>query len=323
MSLTLEDVKNVRFPIAKRVGEGYRAAEVDDFVDRVDATFGSMIEEKERLKAQLEALDGKAAAPVADPKATARQDELVAENERLKGELEKARQSASAPVVAHQGDSDEVKRLRSENEQLRQQTAELRQQVEASRQATPLTVMDGQSGEGRIEKIVVSTAAQASPAVTRLVQLATEQAEAVVAETKVAAEHTVKEAEAKAKNLTVDATTRAERIESAARVEADRLNQQARANSDAVNADAEKRRQEMFSALEAERDQLIGRVGGLRSFEGSYRDNLVKHFEAQLDAVKKISAEPVEKPELLNGSQAVSSSTPRLDALLAEGRKAN
>lgn len=313
MTLTLEDVKNVRFPIAKRVGEGYRATEVDDFVDRVDATFGSMIEENQRLKAQLDALDG--AAPAKDGRA----DELAAENERLRAELDRARQTP-APAATSQAGSQELARLRAENDQLRKQSDDLRQQVEAARQATPLTVVDGQ-GAGRVEKIVVSTAAQASPAVTRLVQLATEQAEAVVAEAQATADRTVNEAEAKAKNLTVDATTRAERIESAARVEADRLNQQARANSDAVNADAEKRRQEMFGALEAERDQLVGRVNGLRTFEATYRDNLAKHFQAQLDAVRKVDAEPVAKPELLTSQS--SSATPRLDALLAEGRKAN
>lgn len=309
MTLTLEDVKNVRFPIAKRLGEGYRATEVDDFVDRVDATFSSMLEESERLKAQLEALDG------APAQTDGRSDELAAENERLRAELDEARRQASAPVAVAEGagaDAAELERLRAENESLRQQ-------VEAARQSTPLTVVDGQEG-GRVEKIIVSTAAQASPAVTRLVQLATEQAEAVVTEARETANRTVNEAEARAKNLTVDATTRAERIESAARVEADRLAQQARATSDAVNAQAEQRRQELFAALEAERDELVGKVNGLRTFENTYRETLVQQIEGQLQAVRSIGAEPAGAPELL--TQQGGSATPRLDALLAEGRQA-
>ena len=35
MTLTLEEVRKVRFPMVKRPGEGYRAIEVDDFVDKV------------------------------------------------------------------------------------------------------------------------------------------------------------------------------------------------------------------------------------------------------------------------------------------------
>ena len=39
MTLTLEEVRKVRFPMVKRPGEGYRAIEVDDFVDKVEAAF--------------------------------------------------------------------------------------------------------------------------------------------------------------------------------------------------------------------------------------------------------------------------------------------
>ena len=47
MTLTLEDVKNVRFRIAKRQGEGYVATEVDEFVDRVAATPGLTASERD------------------------------------------------------------------------------------------------------------------------------------------------------------------------------------------------------------------------------------------------------------------------------------
>ena len=60
MTLTLDEVRRIRFPMARRPGDGYRAAEVDDFVDRVDATFAAMTDESERLKAQLEALKSSA-----------------------------------------------------------------------------------------------------------------------------------------------------------------------------------------------------------------------------------------------------------------------
>lgn len=48
MTLTLEEVRKVRFPMVKRPGEGYRAIEVDDFVDKVEAAFMTLTDEKDR-----------------------------------------------------------------------------------------------------------------------------------------------------------------------------------------------------------------------------------------------------------------------------------
>lgn len=325
MTLTLEDVKNVRFPIAKRVGEGYRATEVDDFVDKVDVTFATMLEENERLQAQLEALDGSSAESDGDP-------DLHTENERLRAELEEARKQQSETVAAAAPAED--KEQAAELARLRDENADLRQQLEQARQSTGLTVMDGQGG-GKVEKIVVATAAQASPAVTRLVQLATEQAESVVSEAESEAQRKLDEANRKAQELTLDAQTRAERTQSesrvnadqmtaAARAEAERLATEARTNSERVNLDAENRRRELFAQLEAERDELVGKVDHLRSFEDDYRSSMVQHFTAQLEAVKSGKLEPSGKPALLGEARATDkdhggSQTPRLDALLAEG----
>lgn len=338
MTLTLEDVKNVRFRIAKRQGEGYVATEVDEFVDRVDESFGTILEENERLKAQLDALDAGAG--------VGRDDSgLAGENERLRAELEQAR--AAAPAAGQGDAAAELEQLRRENAELRGQLDGARSELEQARAATGLTVMEGnQSGTGRIEKIVVTTAAQASPAVTRLVQLATEQAEAVVQEAESEATRTRDEANRQAHEVTLDAETRAERIQSEARVsadqmthnartEAERLESEARARSEALTTDVENRRTELFSALESERDQLLGRVDSLRSFEDSYRSNLVSHFRSQLEAVESSRLEPTELPSLLVGDRPAAaaqqaagttpapaggqSATPRLDALLAEG----
>lgn len=301
MTLSLEDVQNVRFPIAKRVGEGYRATEVDDFVDRVDATFGTILEENQRLKAQIEALDGKqpSAQQPAAQQSSGGNAELEAEVRRLKAELEQARRQQPAPVAqATQGkDEGELTRLRQENQ-------ELRGQLDQARQSTPLTVVDGQ-GQGRVEKIVVSTAAQASPAVTRLVQLATEQAEAVVAEAQQEAERTVEGANRQANEISIDAQTRAERIQSEARV-----------NADNMNKDVARRRAELLSGLESERDDLAGTVEHLRGFENSYRANLADHLRQQLQALEGLHLEPGQGGEQSGTVRTAGSATPRLDALL-------
>ncbi|MEL4357304.1 MULTISPECIES: DivIVA domain-containing protein [unclassified Luteococcus] len=347
MTLTLEDVKNVRFPIAKRVGEGYRATEVDDFVDKVDVTFATLLEQNERMKAQIEAFDGEDR-----PEQVADQSDLAAENARLKEELEQARAAVetaprdAAPVAAPAVDDAELQRLREENASLREQLDGTRAELEQARQSSALTVMD--SGDRKVDKIVVSTAAQASPAVTRLVQLATEQAESVVGDAQAEAQRLRDEAERAAHELTTDAQTRADHIQSEARVNADeltakaqaeaqRLTTEAQANSDRVNTDAENRRKELFSRLEAERDQLLAKVDHLRGFEGDYRKNLVAHFARQTELVQSEKLEPSSLPELLTeprpeagpadqlsqqadespaDAAAAPSSTPRLDALL-------
>lgn len=345
MTLTLEDVKNVRFPIAKRQGEGYRATEVDDFVDAVDATFVQMAEENERLKAQLTAIDNDQ--PAAQAEAVV--DPAVAEeNARLKAELEGLRAELAKPATGG-ADADELQRLRVENADLRsqlegarteaeqaRQKAEqargeldgVRSELEAARQSAPLGVVEGE-GANRVEKVVVTTSAQASPALVRMVQLHTEQAEMLVSEAEAEAQRKVTEAERRAQELTMDAQTRAEKIQSEARVEADQLTSQAKAqadqlttqaqqNSERVNAEAEARRAELFASLEAERDQLVGKVDQLRAFEGNYRSTLTDHLRGQIERLENATFTPAEAPALL-GEQRSASATPRLDALLAEG----
>ena len=165
MTLTLDEVRRIRFPMARRPGDGYRAAEVDDFVDRVDATFAAMTDESERLKAQLEALkssDDRSQHDEAD-------FELAEENERLKAQLKEAR-------AAQRGQGDEartVKRyeseltqLRNENARLNSQLSDTRRELATARSATEAPATSQLVGDGKVERIEVTTSAQASPALS-------------------------------------------------------------------------------------------------------------------------------------------------------------
>ncbi|MDU1727883.1 MAG: DivIVA domain-containing protein, partial [Cutibacterium avidum] len=208
MTLTLEEVRKVRFPMVKRPGEGYRAIEVDDFVDKVEAAFMTLTDENERLKAQVEALrSGDQGEQKAD-------QELVDENEHLRAQIEELRsQQNDRPAVdsgevdrakaaqqeaenrAHQIEQEkaslqseieelrratqrpgqdidpaEVARLRSENERLGAQLRDAHALAARSRtssvaQQQPTTTEDG------VQKLVVTTSAEASPAVVRMVEL--------------------------------------------------------------------------------------------------------------------------------------------------------
>ena len=59
MTLTLDDVRNKRFRMARK--SGYEVLEVDEFVDEVEESFAQLIQENQNLKKQIEAL--KAAPP--------------------------------------------------------------------------------------------------------------------------------------------------------------------------------------------------------------------------------------------------------------------
>jgi DivIVA domain-containing protein len=62
MTLSLDDVRNKRFRMARK--SGYEVLEVDEFVDEVEETFAQLFEENQNLKKQVEALKA-APAPVA------------------------------------------------------------------------------------------------------------------------------------------------------------------------------------------------------------------------------------------------------------------
>ena len=361
MTLTLEEVRKVRFPMVKRPGEGYRAIEVDDFVDKVEAAFMTLTDENERLKAQVEALrsgepgeqrpdqdllnenehlraqveelrsqqNGRSVnsgevdrAKAAQQDAEKRARQLEQERVSLQSQIEELRQAARRP--GQDIDPAEVARLRSENERLGAQLRDAQSLAARSRTSSvaqqPATTDDG------VRKLVVTTSAEASPAVVRMVELALADAERVVHEAESEAGRKVQAAETKAHELTVDAQTRAERIESSARVNAETLTSDAKSNADRVNADAQTRRTELFRELEAERDNLAGRVDHLRSFEASYREALTSHLRAQADNLDQGVFEPAELPELLKSENRVApggSSTPRLDALIGRGQQQN
>ena len=67
MTLTLDDVRNKRFRMARK--SGYEVLEVDEFVDEVEESFAQLVEENQNLKKQVEAL--KAAPPPQRPVAAA------------------------------------------------------------------------------------------------------------------------------------------------------------------------------------------------------------------------------------------------------------
>ncbi|MFT4296460.1 MAG: DivIVA domain-containing protein [Micropruina sp.] len=341
MTLSLEQVRQTRFHLARR--NGYEPVDVDNFVDQVEVTLAQLGEENETLKKQVETLTagGPAeAAPAADSAETeelrGRLSEADAELERLRGELE-SRGAELETARSALGESDQgelVTRLQGELDQAKGELAGRDERIAALSaeldgvRAELATAQAAQAERlSKVENIVVTAAPDAAPAVTKLLQMATEQAERLVeeadadaqritAEASGKAESTVEEAAAQAHQALTDARARAEEIEQQAQAAADALQAETTAKSEALNTEITDRRTELFTALEAERDELRGKVDHLRSFEERYRQSLTSQLRAQLESLSA-QAEPEDVPELL-GEPAGPSATPRLDALLGD-----
>lgn len=330
MTLTLEQVRQTRFHLARR--NGYEPVDVDNFVDKVEATLAQLTEENGALKQQIEALSSSQPSnvfvPPAEPDGAARAELQGARSElqSVRGELAGKNDELGRRNQELGAAREEISRAQSEIESLRAEVANLRQAGDA---AAHMPVGGSVIASGKIENIVVTTSAEASPAVTRLLQMATEQAERLVGESQVESQRIVSTARAEAENVIdsankkahetlTDARTRADRIESEARVNAEKMTAEAQQRADSVTVEADNRRAELFTKLEAERDSLRVKVDQLRSFESNYRSLMTNQLQSQLRNLGETRFEPAGTPELLTEPRQ-NSATPRLDALLGEG----
>ncbi|MEA4943001.1 MAG: DivIVA domain-containing protein [Propionicimonas sp.] len=321
MTLTLEQVRQTRFHLARR--NGYEPVDVDNFVDKVEATLSQLTEENETLKQQVEALSSSEPSSIFVPSDSGEADGLRSELSSRQGELTSVRGELNALRAELQGKNDEVARLQAEL------AAKTREAESLSADLSRLSAADqSDSPKGKVENIVVTTSSEASPAVARLLQMATEQAERLVGESQIEAQRLVSDARGEAETVIdnanrkahetlTDARTRADRIESEARINAENVTREAQSRADAVNQEVEQHRTELFSQLEAERDTLRGKVDHLRQFESNYRANLSNHLNTQLRALDEATLEPGGAPAIL-GEPGTSSATPRLDALLGD-----
>ena len=105
----------------------------------------------------------------------------------------------------------------------------------------------------------------------RLLEIATRNADELVADAKDQADRIVGEAR-----------TKAERLESESKVKADRLESDARTRSQMLDSETAERRQQLFGDLEKEKEKLAAEVENLRAFEREYRSRLKSYFQQQL-----------------------------------------
>lgn len=259
MTLSLEEVRNKRFRLARK--SGYEVAEVDDFLDQVQESFAQLVEENETLKNQVGSLGGDAESGLSAPADSTPPD------------------STGADTAADEGPREP---------------------------AEP-------------ETIVVTTSAEASGAVVRLVQMSTEHSEQLVAEANAEAERIRAEADSAAEKLSSDSQAEAERVQAEAREHAEGLRSDAQSRSEQLDAETEQRRNKMLGDLDAQRTSLSAAIGELRHFEQSFRANLSAHLHRHLDVLASGGAEPTDVPELASAAGLPSESAPEDSAAADSG----
>jgi DivIVA domain-containing protein len=153
-----------------------------------------------------------------------------------------------------------------------------------------------------VETIKVATVADASSAAARLLEIATRNADELVADAKNQADKIVGEAR-----------TKAERLEAESKVKADRMEADARTRSQMLDSETAERRQQLFGDLEKEKDKLNSEVETLRNFEREYRSRLKSYFTQQLEILDN-SGETGGNPSLATSDHAPK----RLKSLLGD-----
>jgi DivIVA domain-containing protein len=169
----------------------------------------------------------------------------------------------------------ELERLHHENEDLRQKLAAAQRgdgmsfpqpvKEQPPEPVAPPVVQQPPPGGGP------QSVADASNAAARLLEIATQNADQLVAESK-----------EQANRILADARARAERMENEARGMASRLEADARTKADQLERETNDKRGQLFGQLEKEKARLQHEVDELRAFERQTRSRLKAYFESQL-----------------------------------------
>lgn len=265
MPLTPDDVSNKRFtPV--RLREGYDMGEVDQFLDEVETELARLLKDNDDLRERLRVMQENPAAAAPAENSSYDADQKAPEPEP---QVEPAGDVGSPVVVEAQSEAQ----------------SEARPEVQADTQADTQQAMEPEPTQFQggpqaaeqpvgIQQIRVTTAAEASVAATRLLELATTNADQLVAG-----------AQLDADQILNDAHSQAEQLESESRAAADQLEAEARSRSQMLDSETVERRAAVVGDLEKEKGRLNSEVESLRAFEREYRSRLKSYFTQQLAAL--------------------------------------
>ena len=301
MTMTLDEVRKTRFHVSPRKG-GYVVSDVDLFVDKIEATVEAMTLDNENLKRQL---SDTASSGANDQELENLRYQISRLQEdrngyksqvaRLQAELDQARVQAQASLsgtadeaLARQVDqlriqldqaTAQLEQTRIQLEQARSQLAEAQRNPVGQDQVMRLTGENHQLRE-QLERmmsaekvtdtmpIAVTTSPEASSAVVRLVQLATEQADNLVSEAttealkrKQAVEEEIRtvreQADAYVTRVKAEADAHAAQVKSEAQFSAEEMLRSATDSSAQMTAEAQERAERTDREARTNAERLV------------------------------------------------------------------
>lgn len=152
-----------------------------------------------------------------------------------------------------------------------------------------------QAAEAPVSRVEVTAGKEASSAVIRLVEMATEQSERLVTDAVEEAAQLRAEATREAEEVRERAIAQARQVEADANSMAEQTTGAATARATELDRETEERRAEMQQTLAQERDALVVSIQQLRAYESAYRDNLAAYLRRQLEQLEN-KAEPTDLP---------------------------
>ena len=297
MTLSLDDVRNKRFRMARK--SGYEVLEVDEFVDEVEESFGQLIEENQNLKKQVESLKSSAAAP-----------------------------SAASTPPKPQGETAGETATEAQPSEL----SEIPEPKLSLRASAPnaIVVTTGKEASTAVVRLVEMSTEQAE----RLVDEANEDANRIREEANRTAHQVTTDALTRAERVEAEARVNAERVQADALGRAETLDRDIESRRAEMFGELEKQRDDLTATVSALRnfeaayrsnltDHLRSQIESLET--GSAQPTEVPDVIRDLPASEgpagedgSAASEDDEDPSPAESSPT--SNTPRLDALLGDQR---
>ena len=319
-----ERIQNYENEIAELRGEVVQARQ------EAEAAFGQLNAKNEELGDRAEEI---AALHAAVAEANGRVENLLNAQGDSDAEREAAWQELNNQLnalrEANEGLTAELAAKNSELEARNSELGSVRDELFGAREAlqnVPEVVSEPVAVAGvvdGVQRIEVTTTAEASSAVVSLVALATSQAETVLTEAKAESEQLRNQAQHDADQMVNNAREAADALSRETRSESDRIiatandtaartTREAQENADGLTARVTARQEELFGGLLADRDDFSGKIEQLKSYEANYRTEIQAHLRKLLDRFGNLEIAPKERLEALEPSTV----TPRLDKLL-------
>jgi DivIVA domain-containing protein len=289
MTLSLDDVRNKRFRMARK--SGYEVLEVDEFVDEVEESFAQLIEENVNLKRQVESLKASPPAAAAAPPAPV---------------VQQAPQQSQPPQPPRGGDSPIVVTTGKEA------SAAVVRLVEMSTEQAERLVAEATEDANRIREEANRTAHQVTTD-------ARTRAERVESEARVNAERVQADALSRAEKLDREIESRRGEMFGDLERQRDDLTAAVSALRNfeaAYRANLTNHLRSQIESLESGRAEPTETPDVIRDLRPEASTNGSGNGEQQHDVAHQ--PERDEAPTLGGGS--TSSNTPRLDALLGDQR---